>query len=100
VTPASPKKDGWRAPQHRDGMALVLSSGVASGVGLLYWVLAARLFDHTVMVSLPAPPSTWLSDQALIVSLPLPPLVTVLLQARITSSPSPPTATLSDQTWI
>lgn len=36
---------GWRAPQHRDGMALVLSSALSSGIGLLFWVLAARLFD-------------------------------------------------------
>jgi O-antigen/teichoic acid export membrane protein len=44
--PASAKAaNGWRAPQHRDGMALVLSSAVSSGVGLLFWVLAARLFD-------------------------------------------------------
>lgn len=35
----------WRAPQHRDGMALVLSSALSSGIGLLFWVLAARLFD-------------------------------------------------------
>jgi O-antigen/teichoic acid export membrane protein len=39
-------KDGWRAPQHRDGMALVLSSGVSSAIGMLFWVLAARLFDQ------------------------------------------------------
>jgi O-antigen/teichoic acid export membrane protein len=37
--------DGWRAPQNRDGMALVLSSAVSSGIGMLFWVLAARLFD-------------------------------------------------------
>jgi O-antigen/teichoic acid export membrane protein len=37
--------DGWRAPQHRDGMALVLSSAASSGIGMLFWVLAARLFD-------------------------------------------------------
>ena len=37
--------DGWRAPQHRDGMALVASSGVSSVIGMLFWVLAARLFD-------------------------------------------------------
>jgi O-antigen/teichoic acid export membrane protein len=41
--------DGWRAPQHRDGMALVLSSAVASGVGMLFWILAARLFDPTTV---------------------------------------------------
>jgi O-antigen/teichoic acid export membrane protein len=35
---------GWRDPQHRDGLALVLSSGISSVVGLLYWVVAARLF--------------------------------------------------------
>ncbi|TWF75349.1 O-antigen/teichoic acid export membrane protein [Pseudonocardia hierapolitana] len=38
--------DGWRAPQHRDGMALVLSSGVSSAIGMLFWVLAARLFEQ------------------------------------------------------
>ena len=32
-------------PVHRDGLALVLSYGVTSAVGLLYWVVAARLFD-------------------------------------------------------
>lgn len=36
---------GWRNPQNRDGMALVLSSAVSSAVGLLYWVVAARMFD-------------------------------------------------------
>lgn len=35
---------GWSAPQHRDGLALVLSSGLSSVIGLLYWVVAARLF--------------------------------------------------------
>lgn len=35
---------GWRKPVHRDGMALVLSSAMTSGIGLLYWVVAARLF--------------------------------------------------------
>ena len=35
---------GWRAPQNRDGMALVLSSAISSAVGLLYWVVAARMF--------------------------------------------------------
>ena len=34
---------------HRDGLALVLSSGLTSAVGLLYWVLAARLFAPTVV---------------------------------------------------
>jgi O-antigen/teichoic acid export membrane protein len=43
---------GWRSPQHRDGLALVLSSAISSGVGLLYWVVAARLFDpYTVGVN-------------------------------------------------
>jgi O-antigen/teichoic acid export membrane protein len=32
-------------PVDRDGLALVLSSGLTSAVGLLYWVVAARLFD-------------------------------------------------------
>jgi O-antigen/teichoic acid export membrane protein len=36
---------GWRSPQHRDGLALILSSGITSVLGLLFWVLAARLFD-------------------------------------------------------
>lgn len=34
---------GALAPSHRDGLALVLSSGLTSVVGVLYWVLAARL---------------------------------------------------------
>jgi O-antigen/teichoic acid export membrane protein/aminoglycoside phosphotransferase (APT) family kinase protein len=40
---------GWRAPQHRDGLALVASSGLSSAVGLLYWVLAAQLFPPEVV---------------------------------------------------
>ena len=40
---------GWRDPQNRDGMALVLSSAVSSAVGLLYWVIAARMFDPTTV---------------------------------------------------
>ena len=34
---------------HRDGLALVLSSGLTSAVGLLYWVVAARLFAPTMV---------------------------------------------------
>ena len=37
----------WTAPVHRDGLALVLSSGLSSLVGLGYWVLVARLFSPT-----------------------------------------------------
>jgi O-antigen/teichoic acid export membrane protein/aminoglycoside phosphotransferase (APT) family kinase protein len=40
---------GWRAPLHRDGLAIVASSGLSSAVGLLYWVLAARLFPPEVV---------------------------------------------------
>ena len=40
---------GWRAPQHRDGLALVVSSGMSSAVGLLYWVLAAQIFPADVV---------------------------------------------------
>jgi O-antigen/teichoic acid export membrane protein len=40
---------GWAAPQHRDGLALVLSSGLTSVIGLLYWVVAARLFPPEVV---------------------------------------------------
>jgi O-antigen/teichoic acid export membrane protein/aminoglycoside phosphotransferase (APT) family kinase protein len=40
---------GWRAPQHRDGLALVVSSGMSSAVGLLYWVLAAQMFPAGVV---------------------------------------------------
>ena len=36
---------GWRSPQHRDGLALILSSGITSGLGLMFWLLAARLYD-------------------------------------------------------
>jgi O-antigen/teichoic acid export membrane protein len=41
--------NGWRAPQHRDGLALVASSGLSSAVGLLYWVMAAWLFPPAVV---------------------------------------------------
>ncbi|MFC4947696.1 phosphotransferase [Pseudonocardia sp. GCM10023141] len=37
------------APSHRDGLALVLSSGLTSVVGLLYWVVAARFFAPEVL---------------------------------------------------
>jgi len=40
---------GWSAPQHRDGLALVLSSGLTSVIGLLYWVVAARLFPPAIV---------------------------------------------------
>jgi O-antigen/teichoic acid export membrane protein len=40
---------GWRDPQNRDGMALVLSSAISSAVGMLYWVVAARMFDPTTV---------------------------------------------------
>ncbi|HYH33223.1 MAG TPA: hypothetical protein VD903_22860 [Pseudonocardia sp.] len=40
---------GWRDPQHRDGLALVLSSGLTSVIGLLYWVVAARLFPPEIV---------------------------------------------------
>jgi O-antigen/teichoic acid export membrane protein len=43
--PAPAGRAGWRSPLHRDGLALVLSSALSSGVGLLYWLLAARLFS-------------------------------------------------------
>src|SRR4051795_2322944 len=36
-------------PVHRDGLALVLSSGLTSAVGLLYWIVAARLFDPSTV---------------------------------------------------
>ncbi|GAA5116505.1 hypothetical protein GCM10023320_17000 [Pseudonocardia adelaidensis] len=41
--------NGWRAPQHRDGLALVVSSGMTSAVGLLYWVLAAQMLPADVV---------------------------------------------------
>ncbi|HEY0813332.1 MAG TPA: hypothetical protein VGE11_08605 [Pseudonocardia sp.] len=40
---------GWRAPQNRDGMALVFSSAISSAVGLLYWVVAARMFPPQIV---------------------------------------------------
>lgn len=33
---------GWRTPQHRDGFAQVLSSGIASAHGTLLGILIAR----------------------------------------------------------
>ena len=38
------RSPGPDQPGARDGLALVLSSGLTSAVGLLYWVVAARLF--------------------------------------------------------
>lgn len=40
---------GWTQPVHRDGLALVLSSGLTSVLGLGYWVLAARLVPAEVL---------------------------------------------------
>lgn len=41
-----------RVPLYREGYALVLSSGVTSVVGVLYWVLAARTYSpHVVGVN-------------------------------------------------
>jgi O-antigen/teichoic acid export membrane protein len=40
---------GWRSPQHRDGLALVLSSGLTSGLGLLFWIIAARFYDSATV---------------------------------------------------
>jgi O-antigen/teichoic acid export membrane protein len=37
------------AARDRDGLALVLGSAVSSGVGLLYWLLAARLYSPEVV---------------------------------------------------
>jgi O-antigen/teichoic acid export membrane protein len=37
------------SPSLRDGLALVLSNGLTSAVGLAYWVLAARLFPPAVV---------------------------------------------------
>jgi O-antigen/teichoic acid export membrane protein len=47
--PAGGGRPAWRSlsrinPVARDGLALVLSSALTSAVGLLYWVVAARLF--------------------------------------------------------
>lgn len=36
---------GWRVPAQRDGLALVLSSGLTAGVGVAYWAVAARTAD-------------------------------------------------------
>lgn len=36
---------GWSSPTHRDGLALVFSSGLTALVGLAYWAVAARTFD-------------------------------------------------------
>jgi O-antigen/teichoic acid export membrane protein len=51
TTPRPPRHrpPGKLAPAHRDGLALVLSSGLTSAVGMLYWVVAARLFAPEVV---------------------------------------------------
>ncbi|MFR9802528.1 phosphotransferase [Pseudonocardia sp. RS010] len=41
--------DATRSAAHRDGLALVLGSGLTAAVGLVYWVLAARLFPADVV---------------------------------------------------
>jgi len=41
---AEPPPRRGLSPSLRDGLALVLSNGLTSAVGLAYWVLAARLF--------------------------------------------------------
>jgi O-antigen/teichoic acid export membrane protein/aminoglycoside phosphotransferase len=40
---------GWASPVHRDGLALILSAGLTSVLGLLFWVLAARLYPPAVV---------------------------------------------------
>ncbi|GEL18893.1 lipopolysaccharide biosynthesis protein [Pseudonocardia asaccharolytica] len=49
LAPAARWLRGWAAPVHRDGLALVLSAGFTSVLGLLYWVVAARLFPADVV---------------------------------------------------
>lgn len=38
-----------RTPLYREGYALVLSAGLASGLGLVYWIIAARAYDPAVV---------------------------------------------------
>ena len=38
-----------RKPLYREGYALVLSAGLASGLGLVYWIIAARAYDPAVV---------------------------------------------------
>jgi O-antigen/teichoic acid export membrane protein len=41
-----------RTPVHRDGYALVLNSGITAGIGLVYWMIAARTYPaHVVGVN-------------------------------------------------
>lgn len=42
-------KTHLRTPLFRNGYALALSSGLASGLGILYWVLAARYYPARVV---------------------------------------------------
>ncbi|HEV7909440.1 MAG TPA: phosphotransferase [Pseudonocardiaceae bacterium] len=39
----------WQQPLYRSGYALVASSAITSGIGLLYWVIAARLYPPAVV---------------------------------------------------
>lgn len=39
----------WRNPLLRNGYALVLNSGTTSALGVLYWILAARLYPAEVV---------------------------------------------------
>ncbi|GAA4683047.1 hypothetical protein GCM10023215_16610 [Pseudonocardia yuanmonensis] len=45
----NPLRGAVRSAAHRDGLALILGSGLTSAVGLVYWVLAARLFPADVV---------------------------------------------------
>lgn len=38
-----------RTPLYREGYALMLSAGLASALGLVYWIVAARTYDPSVL---------------------------------------------------
>jgi O-antigen/teichoic acid export membrane protein len=51
-----------QTPVLRNGLALITSSGLTSGMGLLYWILAARLYPASVVGT----NSAWLSAMTLL----------------------------------
>src|SRR5215467_12452820 len=44
LSPLRRLRDDWRDPLLRNGYALVINVGATSVLGLLYWILAARLY--------------------------------------------------------
>lgn len=49
LTAAVPGRTGWQRSVYGSGYALVLSSVVTSGIGFLFWIVAARGYDQHIV---------------------------------------------------